>query len=294
MIMKYKILNIFTLLLFLPLCVVAQRVAEVSATYTYEVSEDANITFGDAKRRCIELAKAAAIKAEVCELVSTGTIDSRMETDNSSSSSFWENTVAQAKGEWLSFLKAPSVNVECRDGKLFFTAEVKGKAREITQSRIDMKWEIMKDGSGKKIASSTFDNNERMYVKFRSPVDGYVAVYMMIIDDDETVCLLPYPRDPDGRFEVKGGRTYLFFDKEENPEAVHYRMKTKKSQENNIVVLIYSPHPFTKCNDITGDKLHPSSINTIEFQKWLLRCQREDHDLIVDKKWIKILPKTKQ
>ena len=68
MIMKYKILNIFTLLLFLPLCVAAQRVAEVSATYTYEVSEDANITFGDAKRRCIELAKAAAIKAEFGEL----------------------------------------------------------------------------------------------------------------------------------------------------------------------------------------------------------------------------------
>jgi hypothetical protein len=83
----------------------------------------------------------------------------------------------------------------------------------------------------------------------------------------------------------------MFFDKEVNPQAIHIKMKTKRRLEDNQLVIIYSPNPFTKCNDITGDKLHPNSLSTHDFQKWLLKCQREDRDMVVNKKWIKIYQK---
>ena len=112
-----------------------------------------------------------------------------------------------------------------------------------------------------------------------------------MVGDDETSCLLPYPRDVDGQFQVKGNRNYTFFDKAADAAAYNYKVSTKRKLEDNQLVIIYSPNPFVKCNDITGDKLHPNSLSTHDFQKWLLKCQRLDKDMVVNKKWIKITQK---
>ncbi len=269
----------------------AQRVAKVTGKYTYIVTDNDDITLREAKRKCLELAKAAAIKTEFGELITSDVIDSNVETNGEESSSyFWENTVAMARGEWLGDTQAPTIDIKYENGHLVFSSEVWGRAREIIQSKTDLKWEIQKDGNEKKVTTNSFDSGERVYVKFRSPANGYLAIYL-IVGDDETSCLLPYPRDTDGRFEVKGGNDYTFFDKEEDPRAFHYKLTTKRRQEDNQIVIIYSPNPFTKCNDITGDKLHPNSLSTHDFQKWLLKCQRMDRDMVVNKKWIKIVQK---
>jgi len=287
-----KNLSLFlSFLLFFPLSAQAQREAAVSGKYVYVVSENDDITLKEAKRKCLELAKAAAIKEEFGEMITSDVIDSNVETNGESANSyFWENTVAMAKGDWLGDIEQPQLDIKYEDGKLIFTAEVKGRAREIIQSKIDLKWEIMKDGVDKKKVASIFESGERVYVNFRSPADGYVAIYL-IVGDDETSCLLPYPKDKDGRFEVRAGRDYLFFDSKEDLQAVSYRLKTKRRLENNQLVIIYSPNPFTKSNDKIGDGRHPSSLNTHDFQKWLLKCQREDRDMVVNKKWVKIYQK---
>lgn len=268
--------------------VTAQRTSVVSGNFTYVVTENDDITLSQAKRKCIELAKAAAIKGAFGELITSDVIDTNVETNGESTASyFWENTVAMARGEWLGDLVPPVLDVVYTGDQLVFTARVRGEAREIIQSRTELKWEIMKDVGDVKKQSDAFDSGERIYVKFRSPADGYVAVYLMV-GDDETSCLLPYPKDTDGRFPVKGGHSYLFFDKNEDPTAYHYRLSTKRQQEDNQLVIIYSPNSFVKCNDKSGDKLHPNSLNTHDFQKWLLKCQRVDRDMVVNKKWIKI------
>lgn len=273
--------------------VMAQREATVSGKYTYTITDHDDITLRAAKLKCMELAKAAAIKAEFGELITSDVIDSNVETNGELKSSyFWENTVAMAKGEWLGDTQPPVVNIVYEDGKLVFSVEVHGRAREIIQAKTDLKWEVQKDGQDGHKETSYFDSGERVYVKFRSPSDGYVAVYLMA-GDDETSCLLPYPKDSDGQHPVKGGRDYVFFDKSVDPLAYHYKLSTKREQEDNQLVIIYSPNPFTKCNDITGDKLHPNSLSTHDFQKWLLHCQRMDRDMVVNKKWVKIRKKEK-
>jgi hypothetical protein len=261
----------------------------VSAEYTYTIRDNENITFADAKRKCIELAQAEAIRNKYGEIITSDFIDSRVNKDGESSDSYyWENTVARAKGVWLGNSEGfPKFDVAYSDGFIVFTAKVQGLAREIIQSTIDLKWSIMKDGINDRVTAETFDSGERFYVNFRSPADGYVAVYLLE-GDDVTSCLLPYSKDPDGRCPVKAGRDYVFFDKNTDSLAPHYVLKTKHAQENNQLIIIYSPNSFTKCNDKVTEKNRPRSLNTSEFQKWLLGCQRLDNDMVVNKKWIKI------
>jgi hypothetical protein len=277
--------------LFLTPVAKAQKTATVSGQYTYVITENDDVTLNGAKQKCIELAKAACIKAEFGEMVTSDVIDSNTETNGQESSSyFWENTVAMAKGEWLGDTKPTELDVAYKDGKLTFTAKVYGKIREIIQAKVDLKWDIQKDGVNGRRSATTFDSGERIYVNLRSPSAGYVAVYL-IVGDDETSCLLPYPNDFDGRYPIKANRDYVFFDKSVDQTAYHYKLSTKRKQEDNQIVVIFSPNPFTKCNDITGDKYHPNSLSTHDFQKWLLKCQRKDKDMVVDKKWIKIYQK---
>ena len=286
-----KKLTLIILILAFTLVTQAQREEEVSGSYTYVLSENDGITLKEAKHMCIELAKAAAIKEKFGELITSDVIDSNVETNGESSTSYyWENTVAMAKGDWLGDTEKPKLDIKYEDDKLIFTAEVKGRAREIIQSKIDLKWEIMKDGLTMRKKASVFESGERIFVNFRSPADGYVAIYL-ILGDDVTQCLLPYPKDTDGRFEVKAGREYMFFDKEEDLTAVPWKLSTKRRLENNQLVIIYSPNPFTKCNDKSVDKMHPNTLNTHDLQRWLLKCQREDRDMVVNKKWVKIYQK---
>lgn len=266
----------------------AQRTENVHAKYTYEVGDNDNITLREAKRKCIELAKAQAIREEFGEMVTSDVIDTNVETNGEATSSyFWENTVAMAKGDWLADTKPPVVSGSYNDGKLVLKAEVWGKAREIIQAKTDLKWTIMRDVNGDREETTTFNSGERIFVNLKSPASGYVAIYL-IVGDDETSCLLPYRNDKSGRFTISGGKEYTFFDRGTDPRAYHYSLKTSHELEDNQLIIIYSPNSFTKCNDITGDARHPNSLSTHDFQKWLLKCQRADRDMVVDKKWVKI------
>lgn len=286
--MNYKLCTILLLLVCQSFDGHAQRTENVHAEYIYEVGDNDNITLREAKRKCIELAKAQAIREVFGELVTSDVIDTNVETNGEATSSFfWENTVAMAKGDWLGDTKVPEVDATYTDGKLVFRAKVWGKAREIIQAKPDLRWTIMRDVNGKREETKTFTSGERIYVNFRSPASGYIAIYL-IVGDDETSCLLPYKSDKTGRCAIKGGEKYTFFDKLTDERATHYRLSTQREQEDNQLVIIYSPNPFTKCNDITGDARHPNSLSTHDFQKWLLRCQRADRDMVVDKKWVNI------
>ena len=287
--MKKTIALIFLFCCWLTPEVMAQRTALVSGTYVYEVSDNDNITLKDAKHKCIELAKAKAIKEEFGEMITSDAIDSNVETNGEATSSyFWENTVAMARGDWLRDTQDPEINVEYINGKLVFTAKVWGEAREVVQAKTELEYVIQKDNAGKKVATTQYNSGERIYMKFRAPADGYLAIYL-IVGDDEANCLLPYPKDSDGKFPISGGKDYNLFDKELDQAATNYRLTTNRSLEDNQLVIIYSPNPFVKCNDVSRDPRHPNVINTHDFQKWLLRIQRQDRDMVVDKKYVRIL-----
>ena len=285
--MKKTFALIFLFCCWLTQELMAQETKLVHGKYVFEVSDNDDITLKDAKLKCIALAKAKAIKEEFGEMVTSDVIESNVETNGESTSSkYWENTVAIARGDWNRDTQDPEISVEYINGKLIFTAEVWGEASEIVQAKTELEWVVQKEDAGKKVATGQFNNGERIYMKFRSPADGYLAVYL-IEDDDIVSCLLPDKKDTDGKFPIKASQNYTLFDAENNPGTVSYKMTTKRSQENNQLVIIYSP--IVKCNDISRDSRHPNTINTHDFQKWLLRCQRQDRDMVVNKRNVRIL-----
>jgi len=285
-IMHSRIILFFLLLL--PVAVGAQREAKVHGTSVYMVHDNDHITLHDAKMKCIEKAKADAVKAEFGENVYTDVVDMNVESDGSTVNSYyWENTAASAKGEWLGDEKEPQINVEYKDGNLIFSAEVWGIAREIVQSKIDLDMNIMKDVNGKKKTVTSYENGEQLFMQFRAPADGYLAVYLTV-GNGKTFCLLPYPKDTDGRFPIKNGKDYDLFDRETDAYAPRYNLTTKHAKEVNQLVVIYSPNAFTKCNDKSIDNKRPNFINTSDFEKWLMNCQRNDSEMVVNKKYIVI------
>ena len=284
--MKHLFFFLFSVGWLLSITSLAQKEADVHGQYTFVVGENDNITLSEAKHRCIALAKAEAIKSVFGELVTSSTIDDFREVTGKSSSVFWQNTVALAKGDWLGDKQEPVIKVSYSEGQLKFTAEVWGIAREIVQSKVDLNWSVLTSNGRETI---DFKNGDRIFVKFFSPAaDGYVSIYLNNFSDDMTSCLLPYRTNTTGRHSVKRNKEILFFDKEKDPDATNYKLTTQQEIENNELVVIYSPNPFIKCTDITGDEKHPNWLSTHDFQKWLLNCQRADKDMVVEKKRIRI------
>lgn len=275
--------------LMLSLAAFGQRDAKVHGKYTHIVKEDESVTFAEAKRIAIANARAQAIKDEFGTLVTSDVI-SHTETDTENvKSKFWENTEIMAKGDWLGDTQPAEYNIEYdKDSKcILFTAEVWGHAREIVQAQVDFEWKILKDSPTSKSETLTFNNKDRIYIKFKSPVAGYLAIYLLE-GSDEASCLLPY-RDIESVPKVKGGTDYVFFDKTTDETAASYRLSTKSQVEDDQIVVIFSPNPFVKCIDVKSDPKRPNYINTMDFQKWLLKCQRRDKDMVVAKKWVRIL-----
>lgn len=258
----------------------AQRTADVNGKYTYILSENDNVTIKEAKLKAIEEAKAEAIKKEFGMLVASDFINTEKQTNDDFSSYYMSNTSASVKGEWLGDDRDPEVTVECINGDIFFTAEVWGKAREIVRAKPDIKWSVEKDVNGQRVEANEFTSGERFFVKFRSPSDGYVAVYL-ITGDNETACLLPYRKDTTGRFQVKGGKEYTFFDKTVDPSASYYKLSTNQGLEYNTLVIVFSPNSFTKCMDTSNDPRHPNTLNSKDFAKWSLKNQRADSEMYV-------------
>ncbi|MBR1733147.1 MAG: hypothetical protein IJ729_05345, partial [Alloprevotella sp.] len=146
--MKSLPIPLLSLLLALlsPTLASAQKICEVTGRYVYTVSDNDDITLREAKRKCIELAKAEAIKSTFGEMVTSDVIDSRSTASGEEAKAYyWENTVAMARGDWVADTKAPALQLSCTDNVLVITAEVWGKAREIIQSKVDLKWDVLKD-----------------------------------------------------------------------------------------------------------------------------------------------------
>ena len=299
--MKMKRVTILTSLLCLcfPALTMAQKTANVTGKYTFEVGDNDNISLSEAKRKCITMAQAEAIKAEFGELVSSETFSSNTASGETSNSSFWENTMASAKGDWLGNTREPQLDVEFRDGKLVFTAEVWGKAREVTRAPMDLQWEVLRGAmkvvqNGSRIEreetsrepSEVFNSKDRLFVSFKAPIDCYVAIYMME-SDGKTTCMLPMTSS-EGCFKVKGGRQYTFFDKDYDYNPSYLTMSTNEAQEVNQLYIICSTNPFVKCVGTTESKNKLSSVSTADFQKWLYKNMRSDSQLEMKTKWLTI------
>lgn len=287
--MKIKKTIIGALLLFIAAPSFAQRTENVHGVYTYTVGEDETFSIAEMRHKCIVGAQNEAIKEKFNENIKANTNMVDMDISGEAISRFVEEIEAYSAAEWLGDSKPSVFKADYAADRLTFTAEVWGEAREITQPSVDLRWSILCGGTTDSYQSKKFNNRDRIYIKFKSPVSGYLAIYVLDSSNKKASCRLPYRSNTSGRFEVMAGQEYVLFDRDFDVNATPYRMVTNKPLELNNVVLIFSPNPFTKCNDDAGDFRHANSVDIDDFEKWLRKTRKRDNDMVVDRsQWLVI------
>ncbi len=288
-------LFIFILLTFSALAF-SQRTEKVTATYTYYPPE--NVTLEEAKRIALDRAKISAIADAFGTLVtqSNSTVVSNQNGQTDSRFLSWGGS--EVKGEWIETTKEPIYNIRYEEGMLVVSVEVKGVVREIVSAGIDFTSKILRNGTEERFESNEFRSGDDMYLYFKSPVDGYLAVYLLDETTQEVYCLLPYKATGEGAYRIEHDKPYILFSAKNepiNPNIVdEYTMTCNQEVEFNDIYIIFSTKPFTKANsDNHHDDILPRQLAYEKFQVWLEKNKKKDLNMKVMNSQIQITNKTK-
>ena len=193
---------------------------------------------------------------------------------------------SDVKGEWIETLQEPAYEISYKDNTLIVRVSVCGKAREIVNAGVNFAAKILCNGLDQKHESDEFHSGDDLYLWFKSPAKGFLAVYL-IDESQNAFCLLPYRSNEDGKVEVKANNEYLFFSKktvseQEQSSVDEYTMTCDKSMESNKIYIIFSPNQFTKANDEDNkpDEL-PRQLSFKDFQEWLVKNRNHDKEMSV-------------
>lgn len=287
---------VFFGLLFLSVGAIAKpKEKTIKWTTTYVVGEDKSLSAAK---------KEAAIQAELdalaCEF-STYISSTNYSAIRNGETHFSSLNVSQIRGEKIRDLEEPKYEIESIDGMLVIKCTVNFIGREIEKSKTDLDVKVLKNGYTDKYESSTFTHLDELYVSFQAPIDGYLTIFLSD-EADNTVTLLPYPKDGIASFRIKHGKKYLFFcdDKKffmQNPKVespknfsnvVGINVSTDKETEMNRIHFVFSPNEYAQPNAHTDGDLNYMSTNS--FNAWLAKCrvdsklEVETVDIIINKK----------
>lgn len=268
----------------------AQQTKKVRGEYTYHAPE--NVTLEEAKRTALERAKIQLIAEEFGTVVTQTNTTFVENTDEESSVEFRSLAASDVKGEWIETIGTPEYSISYEQNMLVVKVCVEGRIREIKTAKVQFKAKVLRNGTDDRFEDYNFKNNDALYLSFTSPINGYVAVYL-IDAEHNAYCALPYPNDSDGQTKVQHDKSYIFFSKEKaHPTERHiteeYKLTCDKDKEVNWLYIIFSPNPFVKVVDEQGESFRPRMTDYETFSKWLTRCRRIDKEMVVDVKEVVI------
>lgn len=270
--------------------VMAQRTKKVRAEYTYHAPE--NISLEEAKRIALERAKLQAIADEFGTVVSQSNTTLVSNRNGESSTDFFSLGGSEVKGEWIETIGELGYEIAYEQGMLVVKAIVSGRIREIVSAEIDIKAEVLCNGTDLKFARTDFKNGDDLYLYFQSPVDGYLAVYLLDEVSQMVYCLLPYKSSSEAVTPIEHDTAYIFFSTAHAGDKAHlvdeYTMTCTRSVERNTLYVVFSPNEFAKANSNNVEELLPQELSFEEFQKWLSKGRVRDKEMIIKRKYITI------
>lgn len=283
-------LLLFFLLVLTALASSAQKTVTVQAEYSYVAPE--NLTPEQARRVALERAQIKAIADEFGTTVTQTNLTNVSNVNGSSDINFQSIGFSEVKGEWIETIGQPEYSLSFDQGALVVKVTVKGKARELTTAGVDCVAKLLRNGKEDKFESSEFVDGDQIYLSFRSPAKGNIAVYLLD-NEGQAFCLLPYPTQQETHYFVKANERHLLFDSTTGNEFTEeYNLTCSHDDvEHNQLYVIYSPNEFTKALDDRTDELMPRELSAEDFQKWLAKNRRRDKDMQLIKKTITIKKK---
>lgn len=261
----------------------------VEVTYSEVFGRDVSQT--QAEARVLEQAKIQAIADKFGTSVSMSGRTRVVDINGTSSTTFVSFGASDVLGDWLETIGKPTWTRQ-EDGNLTrYTVKLKGRVRELNTSSVDIDVKLLCNGVDtvtNKLRMHTYYHGDSAYVYFKSPVDGYVAIYITdeLSDNKLAQRLLPYPRQGGQAYHVLADEDYYFFSKNKAPSkdrryVVTERMGCYGQFDINKVYVIFSPTLFTKANDVTVDPGMPNELSLDDFHKWLSGHRRRNPDMVV-------------
>ena len=275
--MRFFILVAFCLLA-MSSKLVAQKQQKVENIYTYRAPE--NISVEQAKRIALERAQIDAIATAFGTSILQHNSTLVSNKNGHSDIDFRSISSSDVQGEWIETIGEPQYDISFEKEMLIVSCKVKGIIREIVSADIDIKAKVLRNGTEDRFESTEFKSGDDMFLSFQSPVDGFLAVYLLDNNGD-AFCLLPYKAQTDGIQKISANTSYVFFSEKNVPLTERalvdeYTLTCEHSMENNQIYVIFSPNPFVKATDNDMGELLPREIDRGAFQKWLAKVRRKD------------------
>ena len=259
----------------------AQRTEKVRAEYIYHAPE--NVSLEEAKRIALDRAKIQVIADEFGTIVSQSNTTVVSNRNGESSSDFFSLGGSEVKGEWIETIGQPEYDINYEQGMLVVKAMVSGSIREIVSAQIDLKAEVLCNGTDLKFARTDFKSGDDLYLYFQSPVNGYLAVYLLDEVSQMVFCLLPYKSSSEAVTLIEKDKPYIFFSAKHAGDKGHlvdeYTMTCTNPVERNTIYVVFSPNEFAKANSNNVDELLPQELSFEEFQKWLVKSRNRDKEM---------------
>lgn len=266
----------------------AQKVKTVSAEYTFYAPETMNIV--EAKRIALDRAKIYAIEEAFGSIVSQTNASAISNFNGESDTKFFSLGGSDVKGEWIETIGEPQYgDIYYQDNLLVVPCSVKGKIREITSSQIEFIAKPLRNGTDQKYEAYNFKEGDDLFLYFKSPVDGYLSVFLVDEASQTVYCALPYRNSDGNPKEVEADTEYILFSKthsdpNEKRYIDEYVMTANDELEYNDFYILFSPEPFTKAtmDSDFGGKL-PKTTNWHDFQKWLAKTRIKNQNISLSK-----------
>lgn len=189
-------------------------------------------------------------------------------------------SLSEVKGEWIADIGQPIFETSVdSDGNYIVRCKIKGKARPISNDATQFSLTVMRNGSEPRYAATEFHSGDEMTVSVKTPVDGYLAIYLAG-DDNRVYSLFPYYTSANNDVKLRRGRDYTIFDAKKSPEelgqADELILNTDKDIERNRLYAIFSPNRFSPAIDTETGKYAPRELSYKEFSRWLHKSRVRD------------------
>lgn len=254
----------------------AQHLVSDTHTTVYVISDTESIK--EAELNAVKQAQLEMIAKHFGTIVASS--DYLTQTDKGTSNFSFADI--EVKGEWVETISEPIVCRSVRKGHFVLDVTVSGRIKEIVNTPIDLHCKVLRNGDSDHFEDTSFKHGDYMYLSFKTPVDGYLTVYLT---DGETVqCLYPYKGLSAEYMQMEADNRYVFFSKQTpgnlDPNRVpRMRVGCASEVEYDRLYVVFSPNRYVKAVD--EDSEGPRWLGFKEFQTWLSRIRRIDKDMNV-------------
>lgn len=266
---------------------IADDIVRVSAVYEY-ASNDQNETPTQAEANAFRQAKIKALEDRFgidVTAVTQSLMINRVEGEEAKTkTNVFSMGETAVRGEWIETIQEQVLEKNYVNGFWVIKVRVEGKARNYSTEKADIQYTFVRDVQDMD-SPVTFRDGNDLFLRFSSPVAGYLCVYL-VDEEQNAFCLLPYMSRQTGSQPVEANKEYIFFSSKYDKDAQEYTVNCERSSEHNTLYVVFSPNEFTKAADKQGgknfrDEQLPRELNYKALMEWLSRNQTKDPDMVV-------------